>query len=139
MRYYLDTNILIYITSDQSELSRDISIIISDPSNILLTSPVCVMEFIHLLQSGKLNKDKKNKMTAENVYEEIEKFNVKIKTITKEHLDSYARLPLYDQHRDPYDRFIIAQAISDKITLVSSDSKFSHYRKYGLDFVKNER
>ena len=34
---------------------------------------------------------------------------------------------------------IIAQAISDRATLVSSDLKFQWYGKYGLDFIQNKR
>ncbi len=139
MRYYIDTNVLIYILIDQSELSRYISSLISDTTNLFYTSSVCVMEFIHLLQSGKLNLPKRTKLTAENVYEEIENIGIKIKGVTKNHFDTYAKLPLSEQHRDPFDRLIIAQAISDQIALISSDLKFSHYKKYGLDFVKNER
>lgn len=51
-------------------------------------------------------------------------------------LDYYT---LYDDHRDPNDRLIIAQAISDQIPLISSDRKFSRYERYGLDFIFNER
>ena len=42
-------------------------------------------------------------------------------------------------HRDPFDRLIIAQAISDKATLISSDLKFQWYEKYGLTFIQNKR
>lgn len=48
-------------------------------------------------------------------------------------------LPMYENHRDPNDRLIIAQAMSDKISLVSSDRKFEQYTKYGLDFIFNRR
>jgi PIN domain nuclease of toxin-antitoxin system len=34
---------------------------------------------------------------------------------------------------------IIAQAISDKIPLISSDQKFKLYTSQGLDFVFNKR
>ena len=44
-----------------------------------------------------------------------------------------------NDHRDPNDRLVIAQAISDKTALISSDHKFSLYEKNGLDFVFNER
>ncbi len=124
---------------DKPELSRNCIEIFSDKTNILYTSSLCVMEFIHLLQSGKLNLRKKNKITPENVYDEIENMDIIIKSVTKEHFDTYAKLPLSEQHRDPCDRLIIAQAISDKIALVSSDLKFGQYRKYGLNFVKNDR
>jgi len=51
----------------------------------------------------------------------------------------YAMLPMYENHRDPNDRLIIAQAMSDKISLGSSDRKFEQYTKYGLDFIFNRR
>lgn len=51
----------------------------------------------------------------------------------------FASLPLYDDHRDPADRLIIAQAIADRVALVSSDRKFSRYGRHGLHFVYNER
>ncbi len=40
---------------------------------------------------------------------------------------------------DTNDRLIIAQAISDKATLVSSDLQFPKYRKYGLSLHQNKR
>jgi PIN domain nuclease of toxin-antitoxin system len=36
-----------------------------------------------------------------------------------------AQLPLF--HKDPFDRMIIAQALSDRLNLMSDDSKFLHY------------
>lgn len=65
--------------------------------------------------------------------------SVGIKTITEKHLAQYASLPIIKDHRDPFDRFIISQAISDKATLISSDLKFRWYEKYGLDFIQNNR
>ncbi len=46
---------------------------------------------------------------------------------------------MFDDHRDPNDRLIVAQAISDRVPLISSDRKFERYRNYGLDFMFNER
>ena len=41
------------------------------------------------------------------------------------------------EHKDPFDHIIIAQAITHKMTLVSSDTKFPYYRKQGLKLVEN--
>ena len=41
-------------------------------------------------------------------------------------------------HKDPFDHIIIAQAISHKMTLVSSDTKFPFYRKQGLRLLENK-
>lgn len=59
--------------------------------------------------------------------------------VTYKHIEELARLPLFDDHRDPNDRLIVAQAISDRVPLISSDRKFERYRPYGLDFMFNER
>ncbi len=69
----------------------------------------------------------------------IEENGILIVEVKRKHLDEVASLHLYDDHRDPNDRMIIAQAISDKIPLVSSDHKFGRYVKFGLDFIFNER
>ena len=36
-------------------------------------------------------------------------------------------------------RIIMAQAITDHVPLISSDRKFTHYVKSGLNFIFNER
>ena len=41
------------------------------------------------------------------------------------------------EHKDPFDHIIIAQAISHKMMLVSSDTKFPFYRKQGLRLIEN--
>jgi len=42
-------------------------------------------------------------------------------------------------HKDPNDHIIIAQSISDKIPVISSDRKFKLYEKQGLKLVFNKR
>ena len=41
-------------------------------------------------------------------------------------------------HKDPFDHIIIAQAISHKMTLLSADTKFPFYRKQGLKLIENK-
>ena len=65
--------------------------------------------------------------------------SIKVLPISEKNLQEYASLPFIGDHRDPFDRLIIAQAISDKSTLISSDLKFKWYEKYGLKFIQNKR
>ena len=39
-------------------------------------------------------------------------------------------------HRDPSDHVIIAHAITEHLTLLSSDHKFAFYRSQGLDLLE---
>jgi PIN domain nuclease of toxin-antitoxin system len=54
-------------------------------------------------------------------------------------LMAYAEFTPSRDHKDPNDHMIIAQAISDKIPLISSDNKFKPYEKQGLQLVFNKR
>ena len=66
--------------------------------------------------------------------------NIKIITTTEKHLIAFANLDIpYSDHKDPNDHMIIAQAISDKIPIISSDRKFKLYESQGLQFVFNKR
>ena len=51
--------------------------------------------------------------------------------ITADDAATFHHLPRME-HKDPFDRLIIWQAISHKLTLISQDSAFAAYRKLGL-------
>ena len=141
-RLYLDTNILVYMgTNDRDSLSEEVFRLIYGCETILYTSTECVKELIYNLLIGKIpiNKKDKNALTPFNVFEWLESQNIKVVPVDKQHLKKFAELPLYDDHKDPGDRIIIAQAIADKVSLVSSDRKFNRYEKNGLEFLYNER
>ena len=76
---------------------------------------------------------------AHDVLSWLNEMNIGIVTVTGKHLQEYADLPFYDDHKDPNDRLIIGQAISDKVILISSDHKFERYVRYGLNFIFNKR
>ena len=133
MRLLLDTNVLVYFLYSDDDLSPSVKIDLLDYANVLFTSTVCVQELIHLCQTGKI------KQSADKVVSDLDNAGINIEQVTERHLKSFASLPLFDDHRDPNDRLIIAQAISDHVPLISSDRKFSRYCRYGLDFIYNER
>ena len=142
MRLYLDTNIVAYFLYNQSELSEDVRAALFDYGNVLFASTVCVHELIHLVQIGKVQKIEKGKrkhIPPGMIINNMADAGIDIIPVDKSHLNMYASLPFYEEHRDPNDRLIIAQAISDKATLVSSDRDFSRYECHGLDFMFNKR
>lgn len=86
----------------------------------------CVHELIHLFQIGK------NAPKTGDVLTDIKQFakwldvmSINVVPVSARHLEEYAALPMLSDHRDPNDRLIIAQAISDRIPLISSDRKFA--------------
>ena len=44
------------------------------------------------------------------------------------HLDKLSSLAIYQDHRDPFDRMLIAQALAEDLSMVSSDTRFGDYK-----------
>lgn len=82
---------------------------------------------------------KKSPVHPADILSRVRASGIEVQPLTERHLDTLAALPLYDDHRAPNDRLIIAQAIADRVPLVSSDRKFARYVRHGLDFIFNER
>lgn len=77
---------------------------------------------------------------ASELYAAIENvFFIKIIPFANEHLDTLSKLNIATDHNDPFDHSIIAQAISEKMILVSSDKKFKAYTLQNLSLVFNKR
>ena len=57
MRVYLDTNILAFLVGQDrgNSISEDVRDIVEDYETLLLTSSICIMELIHLIQIGKVH------------------------------------------------------------------------------------
>ena len=141
MRAYLDTNILVYYLLRRDELGDNVREILFDYESILYTSTVCVAELLHLIQIVKVRIPgrKDIREAARTTLQDLEETGISLVPTNNTHLRTLTDLPLYDDHRDPNDRIIIAQAIADRIPLISSDRKFAKYERYGLEFIYNER
>lgn len=145
MRFYLDTNILAFLTGQDrgDSIGDDIQMLLNDYSVEILASSFCYQELVHLFQIGKLRRPQKCRLgggeSASEALAVLYQNGVTFVPVAYKHIEELARLPMFDDHRDPNDRLIVAQAISDRVPLISSDRKFERYRNYGLDFMFNER
>ncbi|MCQ2323264.1 MAG: type II toxin-antitoxin system VapC family toxin [Paludibacteraceae bacterium] len=140
MRYLIDTNIFVYFASDLDLLNRDVLSIMSDYDTVLYMSAESVKELIVAFRTKKLlSKRWKNELEMIRAIEE--EFFIQILPIKKEDLKTYAQLQLNEAqgHKDPSDHIIIAQAITEHIPLISSDTRFPFYRAQGLDLVYNTK
>lgn len=48
------------------------------------------------------------------------------------HINQIPQLPAFRDHRDPFDRILIAQAIAENLTMISSDQRFGQYQQLQL-------
>ncbi len=141
MRYYLDTNILAFLFSgNENQILESVLDVIFDYESTLLVSSMSVIELTHIIQTGKLNNERKKfAPNAKDLLPWLEERGIKIQQVSEKNIETLASLPLHGEHRDPWDRMIIAQAISDKIPLISSDHSFRFYEQDGLKLIFNKR
>ena len=67
-----------------------------------------------------------NGLIDKSMFMLIEQSGFQLLPIFPNHLLKSARLESY--HRDPFDRLIIAQAITENFTIITKDALFSAYR-----------
>ena len=120
-KYLLDTHILLWHSENNRQLSKDIITQISSPDSSLFVSQASYWELTIKKSLGKLDLSvpvqEFCKSALENSFQTL--------AIQIEHFTSLEALPLL--HSDPFDRMIIAQAISENMIVITQDQKFRFY------------
>ena len=62
----------------------------------------------------------------------IDKMGLEIRTVLLEHLWFLGQMPEFEDHRDPFDRLMIAQACSQGLTVITRDRRFALYPRLSL-------
>jgi PIN domain nuclease of toxin-antitoxin system len=125
MRVLLDTAVFIFSVEAPERLSKRAYAALESAGNVREISSISLTEIAIKSALGKI------KMPAEIVRQAMQAMMVRILPFTAEHAYRLFELPLH--HRDPFDRQIIAQALSEKIPVVTPDEKFRLYA--GLKIV----
>jgi PIN domain nuclease of toxin-antitoxin system len=120
VRLLLDTVILIYAVESPELLSKRAMSSLQDPDNIRELSSISLAEIAIKSSAGKL------KLSVGMLRQALEDLNIRVLPYTARHAFELFALDLH--HRDPFDRQIIAQALSEKIPIVTSDRKFHFYK-----------
>lgn len=126
------------MVNDQRSLTRDVCAYIEDPENLKFLSIVSLQELIIAFRTKKLLSNIW-KSESEMISFVLNDPSVEIDNTDINVIRTLAALKTNEEqdHKDPFDHLIIAQAISHKLTLVSSDTKFPFYRKQGLKLIEN--
>ena len=132
MKYIIDTHILIWLAVSPEKISYKVLKIIENPQNEICVSTVSLWEIAIKLSVGKL--DLKG-MDIGDLVQICEEQDIKIVQLPASAAIQYRKLPVRDNHKDPFDRVLISLCICENYILLSSDAKFSQYISDGLVFV----
>ena len=133
----LDTCVVIDILTDWDNMSQSVRDIIDDPENMLFVSLETMRELIvHFNRKRLLNKRWK---TAKEVLLAVENdLGIECLPVRRDVAYTYSSMLLNEaqDHYDPSDHMIISHAITERLTLISSGTKFPFYRDQGLDLIE---
>ncbi|RDB04465.1 type II toxin-antitoxin system VapC family toxin [Runella aurantiaca] len=127
MDILIDTHILIWFQEGNEQLDNNRLSLLTDTENQIFVSQISLME---LAIKYKLNKLPAFIVDVATVIRQIKIDDFSILPIKDSHVVNYQNIPLYDSHRDPFDRFLVAIAQSKNLALMTSDSKFEHYKDF---------
>jgi len=122
MRALLDTSTFLWFIGGSKKLSNEARKFIESFENELVMSVASLWEIAIKISIGKLELYECFDLL---IPEKIEENEIDILQINLKHLSEMMKLPLY--HRDPFDRLIIAQGISEKIPVIACDYAFKAY------------
>jgi PIN domain nuclease of toxin-antitoxin system len=121
MRILLDTHVFLWAITDDPRLgilSRDL---ISSKAGVVMLSHVSLWEIAikHTLARADMP------LSAAQAIAWAEDSGFQLLPLALKHILTLEQVPLH--HRDPFDRLLLAQAISEPSTLLSADAAFKAY------------
>jgi PIN domain nuclease of toxin-antitoxin system len=119
MRILVDTHIFLWQFFDDPKLSRRMRDIIDDQKLQLLLSDVSLWEIAIKVRLGKLPFDMRD------IEAEIKRCGYQQLKIERAHVVAVATVARH--HNDPFDHLLIAQAIVERIPVLTADEQFGTY------------
>ena len=119
MRLLLDTSIVLWVAVDSPRLSDSARLEIERAEAIFVSS-ISLWEMVIKAGLGKLKVDFDRLLVRMGTAGDP-------RTSRDMALHAMAVSTLADHHRDPFDRMLIAQAISEPLRLITSDARLGEY------------
>jgi PIN domain nuclease of toxin-antitoxin system len=121
MRVLLDTHVFLWLVSDSRKLKAPARKLIAE-ADAAFVSSASIWEVEIKVSIGKLEAD------AAALAQEIEGSGFQELPVTANHAARVARLPRHDG--DPFDRLLLAQALTEPLIFVTADSALRAYGEF---------
>ncbi len=131
MKYLLDTHIILWALVNDARLSRKAKEIILDSGNSIYYSTISPweVEIKHL-------KDPNFRLSGEQLIFLCDQNGLLNLSVQNEHIRELKNLNQPQvQHKDPFDKILLAQARQEGMILITHDSKFRQYSDHHLMIV----
>ena len=119
MRYLIDTHVLLWWLFDDPKLCQTSRDLLKNPNNQILVSSASAWEIATKYRIGKMPEAKP---IIENYSNLLMQMQFAELPITTEHALKAGGLPI--DHRDPFDRMLMAQAELESLPIITYDKAF---------------
>jgi PIN domain nuclease of toxin-antitoxin system len=119
--YLIDTHSLIWYINSDKNITRKAVNCIENSESLSFVSIVSFWEIAVKISMGKLAIT----VSFDELFALSEKYSFIILPVTFQHTKILTSLPLI--HKDPFDRMIIAQAIEEKLVIITKDNDIPDY------------
>ena len=126
MKVLIDTQILIWYQLYDPKLHANIYDLLTRLENTVYVSQISLVEIAIKQKIGKLPELDVSIGTLVSL---IEQDGFVILPLQTQHIEVYSEIPLFPEHRDPFDRLLLAAALSENIPIISSDGNFELYKQ----------
>jgi PIN domain nuclease of toxin-antitoxin system len=120
----MDTHCLIWFQESNPKLPVRILNLLKNPVNTIFFSQINLYEISIKQRLGKLPAFTND---VNQVYDAAIIDDFTFLPISNKHLHAYQRIPLMQDHRDPFDILLIATAHEETLIILSNDEKFLLY------------
>jgi PIN domain nuclease of toxin-antitoxin system len=128
MNYLLDTHTFLWTVASSDKLPKNVQKTITNSNNEIFVSAVSFWEIAIKYRLGKLDLGGLNPNEFLRIAEEMEFQTI---NLSAEESSSYFQLK-EEQHKDPFDRMLVWQAIQRNLTIISKDRKLELFIEFGL-------
>ena len=121
MRLLLDTHLAVWWQIAPGKVSASARTAIKEANGAVFVSRASLWELSIKASRGKLELDLPwfCKQVADDGFEWLD--------IKQAHLLEVARLPLHADHKDPFDRLLVAQSLTEPLILLTTDGQLERY------------
>ncbi len=120
MRILLDTHVFLWYTKTDRKLSAKSRFMIQNATEVYVSS-ASIWEATIKVKLGKLD------VKIDELLRAIPASGFLELPIMAEHAAAVGHLP--DHHRDPFDRILLAQAVTEPLTFLTADETLKNYSK----------
>ena len=122
MKLLLDTNAVLWWFTDDPSLPGAVEVLIDDPANTILVSAASAWEICTKVRIGKLPS---GRALCDDFHGTLRRYHFEPLAISIEHGRLAGRMP--GAHKDPFDRMLAAQALSEGVPIVTNDTAFAAF------------